>query len=255
MEISADLLMAYADGELDAATAAQVEAALRDDAELAARVAAHRALRERLRAAFAADLQEPVPQRLVDAVQRTAPVAGGALAGAAPGTRRARASRRWWRSPLPLAVAAGFLGLGIGIAVLMQHLSGDRLYRGVPGALVAEGGLARALSDDLSGPGAAGGVDVVLSFVSRTGEYCRAFRITGSAPRSGVACRNGAQWRIEALARSHGEAGQDAGYRTAGSSLPPAVLQAIQTRLADQPLDRAGEIAARDRGWRAVPRR
>ena len=254
MEITADLLMAYADGELDAATAARVEAAVRADADLAARVAAHRALRERLQVAFAADLHEPVPQRLVDAVQCTAPLRGSRFAGAALGTGRARAARRWWRAPLPLAVAASLVALGLGIAILMADFGGVRPPRGAGGGLVADAGLARALSDDLSGPGGAGGVDVVLSFLSRTGEYCRVFRFTGRTPRSGVACRGAAQWRVEVLARSRGDQGRDGGYRTAGSSLPPAVLQAIQARLVGQPLDRAGEIAARDRGWRVAAR-
>ncbi|MDE2296498.1 MAG: hypothetical protein KGL36_13730 [Gammaproteobacteria bacterium] len=253
MQISAEILMAYADGELDETTAAQVDLAIRDDAQLAARVAAHRALRERLQTAFAEDLHEPVPQRLVDAAHRSRMADGGVPAAAAFGGSRARARRRWWRAPLPLAVAAS-VGLGIGIGVFIWRSSGERLQRNAQGALVADARLAHALSHELSGPGGTSGVDVVLSFVSRNGEYCRAFRLTGSEPRSGLACRRGAHWRIDALARAVGGQGRDSGYRTAGSSLPPAVLRAIQSRRVGQPLDRAGEMAARDRGWSAPPR-
>lgn len=242
MQITAELLMAYADGELDAAAAAAVEAAMRDDAGLAAQVAEHRALRARLQAAFAGDLLEPVPGRLLEAARRT-PAAGVSPAGAA-----ARAHRRWWRSPLPLAAAASLV-LGVGIGLVVWHASGRLLHRTAHGTPVASGRLAHALSHDLSGPGGTGGVDVILSFVDRSGEYCRAFRIAGRVPRSGVACRGAAQWRIAALARAPGEPGRESGYRTAGSSLPPAVLQAIQSRIVGQPLDRAGERAARARDW------
>jgi hypothetical protein len=40
-------------------------------------------------------------------------------------------------------------------------------------------------------------------------------------------------------------------YRTAGSSLPPAVLSAVQAQISGEPLDRAAEIVAREHGWRA----
>jgi hypothetical protein len=47
------------------------------------------------------------------------------------------------------------------------------------------------------------------------------------------------------------EAGTQAegAYRQAGSDLPPAVLDAIDARIAGKPLDAAGEEAARARGW------
>ena len=51
MHFSDETLMAYADGELDPATGAQVEAAMAGDAAMAGRVARHRAMpRHSLRA-------------------------------------------------------------------------------------------------------------------------------------------------------------------------------------------------------------
>ena len=69
MNIDDQTLMAYADDELDAATRAQVEAALARDPALAARVEEHRALRAELNAAFDPVLDEPVPDRLLAAVK------------------------------------------------------------------------------------------------------------------------------------------------------------------------------------------
>jgi anti-sigma factor RsiW len=75
MTISDEILMAYADGELNAATRASVEAAMQDDPEIRKRVAHHRALRETMRGAFSSVLDEPVPDRLIQAArgQSTAP--------------------------------------------------------------------------------------------------------------------------------------------------------------------------------------
>jgi len=71
MTISDDVLMAYADGELDLRTRAQVEDAIAADPQIARRVAAHQALRGTLRAGFDKVLDEPVPDRLIAAARAT----------------------------------------------------------------------------------------------------------------------------------------------------------------------------------------
>ena len=57
MKFSQEDLMAYADGELDAETRAAVEAAMAEDPSIAAEVARHRALRDRVHGAFAGTLE------------------------------------------------------------------------------------------------------------------------------------------------------------------------------------------------------
>ena len=59
-----EMLMAYADGELDPLAAKRVEREIAANPELAATIEAHRALRRRLGAAFAPVLDAPVPDRL-----------------------------------------------------------------------------------------------------------------------------------------------------------------------------------------------
>ena len=39
-------------------------------------------------------------------------------------------------------------------------------------------------------------------------------------------------------------------YRTAGAETPPEVLAAVEALIAGEPLDAAGERAARERGWK-----
>lgn len=46
------------------------------------------------------------------------------------------------------------------------------------------------------------------------------------------------------------EAAPAGAMRQAASALPPAVLQAIDARIAGDPLDAARKRQARDRGWR-----
>ena len=83
MTISEELLMAYADGELDApehaADRAAVESAMEADAGVARRVEKHRALRRQLSAAFDGVLNETIPERLMGAIHsvpKGSPTAG-----------------------------------------------------------------------------------------------------------------------------------------------------------------------------------
>src|SRR5258706_4472125 len=69
MTISDETLMAYADGELDAAARAAVESAMREDPQIEARVAAHRTLRRKVLEAYSAELSEDVPERLLAAAR------------------------------------------------------------------------------------------------------------------------------------------------------------------------------------------
>src|SRR6202166_4682655 len=69
MTISDETLMAYADGELDAAARAAVESAMREDPRIEKRVAAHRTLRRKVQAAYSAELSEGIPERLLSAAR------------------------------------------------------------------------------------------------------------------------------------------------------------------------------------------
>ena len=64
MKYSDEILMAYADGELEEPRRSEVEHAVRADPALAAIVERHRALRRDVFSAFAGVLDEPVPPQL-----------------------------------------------------------------------------------------------------------------------------------------------------------------------------------------------
>lgn len=262
MKISDEMLFAYVDGELDAGGCAAVESAMASDPEVARRVERQQALREGLRAAFAGVLEEPVPDRLI-AAARTAP-AGASRADRSTSTsakvtdldnaRAARTSRtgkapRRWSLPVWGAMAAS-LALGAIVTYLVLRAPGSAPFSAVDGRLVAQAGLERALTNRLSSrQGTQEPIHVGVSFLARSGEYCRSFVLRDGKGIAGLACRDGDTWAVEMLARQT-PAGTDGDYRPAGTEIPPVMLDWIGERMAGEPLDAAGETAARNRNWR-----
>ena len=250
--ISDETLMAYADREADAATRAQVEAAMREDPEVGRRVARHRALRDAMRGTGSSVLDEPVPERLIAAARGRAPAAGTdvdlsrareAAIRKAPGLSRGRQ---------PAAMAASLL-VGLALGYLGWHQSAALIHTNSSGGLVADAALADALSTQLSDDRPAARVATTgLSFRAKTGDYCRTFALTGANASSGLACHEANGWTITVLTQSPSK-GDPTRYRTAGSDLSPAIRAAIEGSIEGEPLDHAGEVAARQAGWAAAP--
>ncbi len=262
MTISEETLMAYVDGELDAAGRASVEAAMQQDAEVGKRVAGHRALREKMQGAFSAVLEEPVPDRLIRAARAQPPKARTETA-TPPGTvldlSRAREAAQRKNSAFPLwrpAALAASLLLGLGLGFLAWHGPNTGIRTGAGGGLVAGAALAEALSTQLSDDRSANHTAITgLSFRDKSGDYCRTFWLTGAAASAGLACREGTQWRIKALAQSPRAVADSGNFRTAGSDDSPAIRAAVEGLIDGEPLDHSGELAARRAGWAAAPKR
>jgi hypothetical protein len=255
MTISDETLMAYADGELDAAARAAVESAMRSDPQIEKRVAQHQALRLKVQAAYSTELSEAIPERLLRAARGVPSRQGGnvvnlqeARAAMERSTPRAALRRPPWQSAGALAAS---LIVGVAVGFFMWGRGQSPLALGPGGALVARGTLAQALSTQLaSGQSSSSSVRVEVSFLAKSGEYCRTFSLSGEASPSGLACRHGDEWQVQTLARGTA-AGGDSEYRTAGSGLPASILKSVEGQIAGEPLDQAGEKAARDRGWKS----
>ena len=220
-------LFAYVDGELDAADRAAFEAEMAADPQLAAEVALHQSLADRVSAAYAPVLDEPVPPRLV------------AMAATAndEASRGARLGLPAW------AAMAACLVAGVLAGRLAWPQSGLLVSRG--GDLVARGDLATALGAQLTAePGV---VRVGLTFRAADGRYCRTFH-SARERLAGLACRQGDHWIAEVATPFR--PGPTPDYRTAASDTPPAVLATVDRLIAGAPLDAAQERAARDAGWR-----
>jgi hypothetical protein len=251
--ISDDTLMAYADGEADAAMRAQVEAAMQEDPEIGRRVARHRALREAMQGAGASVLDEPVPERLIAAARGLTPAAGTVVdlsRAREAATRKAPGLSRGWQ---PAAMAASLL-VGLALGYLGWHGSAALIQANSSGGLVAGAALAEVLSTQLSNDRSPARVATAgLSFRAKTGDYCRTFALTGADASSGLACREADGWTIKVLAQSPSEGGPTQ-FRTAGSELSPAIRAAIEGSIEGEPLDHGGEVAARQAGWAAAAR-
>ena len=246
MKFSDEMLMAYADGELDLVARAEIEAAMAWDPKIAEAVERHRALAARLQSAYGGVLEEPVPERLASLV---------AGPGAAPvveldsirAVREARAKLASSRLPQWAAMAAS---VAIGLFVGLLLMRGPALpYEETATGLVARGELDAALTQQLAGSLGTGRARVGITFRDRGGAYCRTFYLGREAPLAGLACRSGDQWKLEVLAATSAREGE----LQPAAAMPMAVLHAVDAAIEGEPLDAAGESAARDAGWRKTP--
>jgi hypothetical protein len=244
MTVTDEELMAYVDGELDVARFESLRREIAASADLTRRVAEQQALRDRLRNAFDHTLNEPVPARLTDLASR------GRVIDFASAFRH-RPSRIAWLSGLALAAA---IVLGVAVGPTLWQLAGKQPYVVASGAdMIAGGALEDALSRRLaSEQSASDPIRLGVSFLAKTGEYCRTFTSQrGDAALAGLACRQGAAWRVDALQSVTVAAGDSEGYRQAATVLPPLVLQAAEAAMVGDALDAAREARARDHHWRS----
>jgi hypothetical protein len=235
-------LMAYADGEIDAATALQVETAANVDPQLAARIAEHVALRERVRQAYVKVVDEPVPDHLLAMLGASTSQPAPVSLDARRAQLAARIPARRWSWPEWSAMAASLV-LG---AFATLFLSRPQPLGVREGALVAQGALASALSAQLASTQTGSEpVQIGLSFRKRDGTYCRTFQFATTA---GLACRQATDWRVEAVSAAAAiPAGKT--FRTAAATLPPALLAAVEGTIDGDAFDAEGERAARGGGW------
>ena len=255
MAVTEEMIMAYADGELDAAGRAEVEAAMAGDAEIGRQVEAHRKLRASFVGAFGAVLDEPVPDRLIAAARR-APAPGPSSPGvvvelakfrAKPEAPAARRLPRW----VPLGAVAATVVVAVIVGRAWLAAPAPPLALGADGRMAAQGALASALNDQLASSAAAGARPVVIgvSFKSNAGQYCRTFQVNQGAGLAGVACRQAQGWAVP-MAMASPPPAQTTGYRTAASETPAPVLDAVQGMIAGEALDAEAEAAAKAAGWR-----
>ncbi len=195
-----DVLMAYADGELDDQTARWLETAMQTDSALAHRLTLFTGTRDALSASAQAHPPEPLPDALMARVKAVLDEARPAddviplVPRAAPASQR----QSGWQ---PMALAASLalvvgLGAGFGASTLLRSGSDD-----VPLqiALLDTPGLKQALSDLASGETASlpdGTLTVIASFGDADGTFCREFEFDGATGGTvvSVVCREGTSW-------------------------------------------------------------
>jgi len=246
MKWTDDTLMAFADGELDAVQRADIERELATDAVLRERVTALTLQRERVAAAFAPVLDEPVPDHLAGLLRPSStPPAAAPVVNL--GERRAARERS---ARLPSWAQWGGLAASVLMGVLLgmqfKPNGADPAIELHDGQLLAGGAVEQALASQLASQPVVGApVAVQLSFVDKGGSYCRTF---STAAMAGLACKQGERWTVQSLATA--ASAPASAVRQAASALPPAVLSAVDQRIAGDALDPVRERQARDSGWR-----
>jgi hypothetical protein len=236
MAIDDEKFFAWLDGELDAAQAAEVEAAVAADPRLMRLAEQHRSFGKRLHDTFDAVAAAPIPDRLQDAVKpsRAQVIDFGSRRGA----------RRGWL-PLPqwAAIAATLVvGIAIGTTVISERGTSPVEDRG--GAMFVAAKLDRALDQQLASAGDVGGYRIGVTFRDQAGAICRSFTARSS---SGLACRDGQDWRLRGRFAAPQAQGGD--YRMAAGA-DPKLAALIDSTIAGDAFDAAEEKSARDRGWR-----
>lgn len=244
MKFSDEMLMAYADGELDLVARAEIEAAIAKDPAIARAIERHRALAARVQSAYGGVLEEPVPVRLASLVQGTTETAVVDLASKRALRESARTVIGGRRIPQWAALAASVTaGLFVGGLVMRGP---PAPYEESASGLVARDELDDALTSRLASASDESNVRIGISFRDRSGAYCRTFHMQREAPLAGLACRSAEEWQIQVLAKARAHQGE---LRPA-AAMPMAVLHAVDYSIEGEPLDAAAEAAARNAGWR-----
>lgn len=203
-----EILMSYADGELDDETARALEAALAEDEALTRRLALFTGTGDALAALRKARPVEPAPDALTARVRDVfdrARVEAGAKEEAekvvpftppAPPPVTPKAANRNWR---PMAIAASLaLAVGLGAGFGAGRMGGEPAGVGAL-ALLNDPGMPAALSELESGQGRAlteGEITVVASFRTAEGVFCREFNYerSGAGGVVSVACHEKNAW-------------------------------------------------------------
>jgi anti-sigma factor RsiW len=251
-----EMLMRFADGELDTDEMAVIEEAMETDDDLVARVAMFIETKAQAQAALKPLLDEPVPEKLKAAVEgmvaakraedaKAETVAAAGAATVVPFEARKAAQRPAaaprWTLPLAASIAAVIGGLvGYWAAGSSAPQPGGLSVAGVVDAAIGE-----ALDTVLAGQEVTladgGRFRAIATFRDDADDLCREFELD-SADRStvvSVACNDNGAWRVSFAVAAPGDTG---GYAPASSAEAlDAYLSAIE---AGEPLSAEEEAAA-----------
>lgn len=251
-EMSDELLMAYADGALDPAARATVEAAMLRNPEYREKVEKFRATRSPIREAFR---QEPASSHLgplIDRIRRdevpstVAAVNRNAARVVWISRDKAKTQGHGWRQQLPAAMAASVVfmvgaalgwSLHSGRVAVPPHSPGLVLFS--DGGILAQGALQELLETVSSGTqttakaeaGETWELKASFTFRSTSNLPCRRYEISAAAAGrfGGYACRSSdGQWFIHAHTRLETMAAHGNGFAPAAGDGDAALDAAIR---------------------------
>lgn len=236
--VSDETFFAWLDGELEAAEAARVEAAVAADPRLSAMADEHRKMQSSLSSAFDSLIEAPVPESMLAAVHNAPTVEVVDFTQA-----KKRRQMRRWPSVAQWTSMAATLAVGIVVGTAIPHQRDASPVEVQGGKIYAAASLGHALDTQLaSAP--AGDVRIGMTFREHGGAICRSFT---SGASSGLACRDNGRWQLRGLLAA--PAGQSTDYRMA-AGMDPALASLVDSTMSGEPFDAAQERSAKQRGWR-----
>lgn len=260
-DISDELLMAYADGELHGAAQAAVAAYLSASLEGAQRLAVFTSTGRSLSGMFEQPLLEPVPQRLIEAAMGARQPGGRVIS--IETARRARPPKYTWLQAVAACVA--LVAASVGATSLLNRGEAQTdgtfaLVQSSAGPKIAGADLAAVLEATPSGVSAQrtiAGVDAViepvLTFAAINGDYCRQYVVSRSDAASafaGVACRDaGGPWRVEVHTEVAAVRAKNNQVSVAGKGGPLDVETAVDRLISGNVLGGDEEAELFKRGW------
>jgi hypothetical protein len=269
-EISDDVLMAYADGELTDDSRIRVDAALACDPNVQRRLAVFTATGKNLANLFDAPMQEPVPARLIHAITSSTDGAGAsnltrsseanvvrfpsrrrppfigtpARAMAASLTVLLAAASAFWLLKPPSNDAQSTFGLATSGSA--EKIAGDALasvLETVPSARTAERKIASEIAT----------IRPTFSFATSASGYCRQYDIFRDKldGLTGVACRQptGA-WRIEIHWPSGAHLSSSDAVLPAGREDREPIESVVDGLISGDVLGPDDEVRVMSNGWR-----
>lgn len=253
-----EILMAYADGQLEATERAEVEAALAENPEAWETVQLFQDTRCTLSGLYDAPLREAVPARLLAALQEDNRVV------AFPQRRQC-----WYRSTaIPWSLAATVAVCAVGLATGI-FTSTDLFTPDMQPALT-DNLLNQALENQpsgtplvIAGNGVTREIMPLLTFQDTEGRYCREFEnqlihaFGKNSVTVGVACRDSDGWQVQAQMNRTliAQETSDPGYQPASGEAQISPYDAILDRLMQSlPVTPAEEAAILERDWGRVKR-
>ncbi len=261
MKVDDELLVAYADGELDAHRASLVEQAVAADAALQARLAALTQAADLTKTLFEAKAQEPVPDALVQTILKAETNMPPRATIESPGWWERLI--QWWQLPLPATAFAAVALVAVGgvTGYLLPHGGQPTGSMVMAGAIPSGSALDRLLSDHVSGAIVDSDglrIEAVASFLTEQ-QVCREYRATSEAKlqreyHAGIACLqdNGA-WHVAFAVDEYLESEPvDGFYETASDKLHEAIDAFIEEGLGVEPMEDSAENELLKQGWQVT---
>jgi hypothetical protein len=148
-------------------------------------------------------------------------------------------------------IATGAMASGIFLGLLFAASREDGPILAAGGSFFARGELERALSLQVAGEPEQTAPEmtrVAATFRDRRGALCRSFVSYARNAFSGIACRDGQEWRIALLAPA--DAAHADRPHAIFQAIPAIVQSGVARRIAGAPFTSEQERAARAQGWR-----